>query len=393
MEEKNTTLTNDQLQSVIDILEESKNEADLLLEQIEKEHENDDNSNAPLEEGIGEYIGDGVIMPVDDDDDDDLDFNHFENIDAALDEIITNNLKDSLAANYNDLSEEEIIRFANLIMKARSNDSKKFNMYNELPVQIQDQIKQMAVDQHIPVHQRNQFYRFTAELMIDELVSDAELDALSIDLEKAMAELVPAPMEMYSEFNKEYIENEFIKVADNIREENPKTADNLLAMREGFIHAYTYENMYEVFKNNKIIKNVRRAEVLWSRTNTEYLRLAEACKFKLYALNDVLNSLLKLGYSETQSKRFITLFVYTYTNGVEDYNDEATYNDIYRNAFANYFQVNVNNLAITPDLLTDFSKEIRTNVDNMINHIDEIIAQKDAELSNKKNKRKDEYVC
>lgn len=385
METKNTILTEEQLGSVMETLEESKNETDELYAQIKAEHENNDNSNAPLEEGEGEYISNGVILPKENEDSDFLDFNHFENIDSALDDIVNDNLKDALSKNYN-MSDEEVIKFANLIMRVRAKE--KFNIFPELPKVLQSHIIDMANDEQVPVANRHKFYEFAAEMIIDELIHDAELDALSIDLEKAMRELVPAPMEMYSEFNKEYIENEFIKVAEEIREKNPKTADNLLAMRSGFIDAYTYSIMYDMLENSKIVKNVRRCEVLWNRTNTEYLRLAEACKFKLYALNDVYKSLTNIGFSDIQAKRVVTLFVYTYTNGVKDYKDENEYNDIYRNSFANYFEININNLAITPDLQTDFSKEIRKNLDRLVHDIDTVIEQKDEELSNKKKKKR-----
>lgn len=382
---ENNILTENQLDKVIDTLEEAKNETDELLTKIEKEHADDDNSNAPLEEGEAICAAPGTILP-EEDDKTFLDFNHFENIDTALDDIVNDNLKEALSSNY-DLSDDEVLKFANLIMKVRAGE-KDFNMFPELPKVLQQHIVDMTAEQKIPISQIAQFHQYMAKMIIDELIHDAELDALSIDLEKAMKELIPAPMEMYSEFNKDYIENEFLNVAEKIREENPKTADNLLAMRAGFIDAYTYSNMYEVLENSKIIKNIRRAEVLWSRTNTEYLRLANACKFKLYSLNAVAKALVNLGFSDIEAKRILTLFVYTYTNGVEDYTDETVYNDIYRNSFANYFEMNINNLAITPDLQTDFSKQIRKNLDRLCHDINTIMDEKDAELSNKKKKRR-----
>lgn len=381
--ENNTILTEEQLNEVLGTLEESKNETDELLAKIEEDHINDDNSDAPLEEGEAVYVSPGTIV-TEEDDDDFLKFSHFENIDTALDDIINDNLKTALSANY-ELSDEEVFKFANLIMRVRAGE--KFNMFPELPKVLQQQIIDATSEQNIPIPQIAQFHQYMAETIINELIHDAELDALSIDLEKAMKELIPTPMEMYSEFNRDYIENEFLNVAEKIREENPKTADNLLAMRRGFIDAYTYSNMYDVIEDNKIIKNIRRAEVLWSRTNTEYLRLANACKFKLYGLKNIHTSLMRLGFSDIEAKRIVTLFVYTYTNGVENYADENEYNDIYRNSFANYFEVNINNLAITPEIQSDFSKEIRDNLNRLSHDINTVIEQKNEELSNKKKKK------
>lgn len=379
--EGTTILSNDQLNSIVDTLSESKNETDVLLEKIEEEHSNDDNSNAPLEEGEAEYIGDGIIMG--DGDSNPLKFNHFENIDTALDEIINNNIKENLSDTY-DLSDEEVIKFANLITKVRANE--KVNVYSELPKSIKTHIDSMVEEQNVPLKNKAAVLEYTAKLVIDELISDAELDSLSIDMEQAMKELVPAPLEIYSEFNRDYIENEFLKVAEKIKEENPKTAENLLAMRRGYIDAYTYESMYETLNNSKIVKNIRRADVLWSRTNTEYLRLANICKFKLHPLDTIYKALLKLKFLDYQAKRIITLFVYTYTKGVEDYNSEDEYNDIYRNSFANYFEGNIINLSMTEKLLSEFSEQVRDNLVALCDHIDSIIYKKEEELSNKKKK-------
>lgn len=379
--EGTTILSDEQLNSVIDKLSETKNETDTLLETIELEHSNDDNSDAPLEEGEAEYIGDGILLG--DGDSKVLDFNHFENIDSSLDEIINNNIKENLSENYN-MSDEEVIKFANLIMKIRAKE--KINIYSELPQSVKAHIDAMVEEQNVPLKDRANVLEYTSKLIIEELINDAELDSLAIDMEQAMKELVPAPLEIYSEFNKDYIENEFLKVAENIKEENPKTAENLLAMRRGYIDAYTYEPMYEVFNNSKIQKNIRRAEVLWSRTNSEYLRLADVCKFKLHSLDSIYKALLKLKFLDYQAKRLITLFVYTYTNGIKDYKSEEEYNDIYRNSFANYFEGNIINLSMTGDLISDFSMQVKDNLVALCDHIDSIIYKKEEELSNKKKK-------
>ena len=97
---------------------------------------------------------------------------------------------------------------------------------------------------------------------------------------------------------------------------------------------------------------------------------------------------MALGFSDIQAKRITTLFVYTYTDKVENYHDENEYNDIYRNSFANYFEINIKNLTITEDLLTDFSKEIKNNLNKLCEHIDSVIDAKEAELSSKKKKKR-----
>lgn len=383
-----TILSCEQIASVMDTLEESRNETDAIYEQIEAKNADIDNSNAPLEEGEAEYISDGVLMTANQTAE--LQFNHFNNIDTDLDTIINDNLKDNLATKY-DMTDEEAIQFAALITDYRARSTARgidvFNVYPRLPKNLKSYIDDMVNEQQVPLKDKPKVLEFTARMILDELISDSQLDSLAIDMEQAMKELIPAPLEIYSEFNKDYIENEFLKTADKIREENPKTADNLLAMRKGYMDAYTYEPMYEIFKKSKIQKNVRRSEVLWTRTDTEYLRIAGICKFRLQALSEIHKALIKLGFTDIQSKRILTLFVYTYTDGVKDYTSEDEYNDIYRNSFANYFQGNIINLVMAGHLLSDFSKQVKDNLMALCNHIDSTIEAKEEELSNKKKKK------
>lgn len=377
-----TILSDEDINSIANTLSESKNETDSLLDKIEEEYKDYDNSNDPLEEGISEYISDGTLMETDDSNI--LEFDHFKNIDSDLNDIISDNIKENLSDKY-DISDEEAVKFANLITKVRAKEN--INIYPELPAKLKEQLDLMVDKKNIPLKNRAAVLEYTAKSIIEELINDAELDTLAIDMEKAMKELVPMPLEIYSEVNKEYIEDEFLKIAEKIKDETPKTAENLLNMRRGYIDGYTYGPMYEMFKNPKIQKNIRRCDVLWSRTNTEYLRLAEACKFKLHPLNTIYNALIKLNFLDYQAKRLITLFVYTYTNNVADYKSEEEYNDIYRNAFANYFEGNIINLVIVKNNPSDFSKQVMNNLVELCDYIDRAISAKEEELSNNKKKK------
>lgn len=378
------SITDEEVLKVATMVEDSKNETDSLLDIIEKEYENYDNSNDPLEEGTSQYVNDGILMG-DPDEDKKFEFDHFNNIDTDIEEIINKNLPENLGKNYN-LSDEDTIKFASVITRIRAKE--KFNVYSELPDELKQHIDAIVMEQDLSMVDKIKAKNAVAKMVLEDLIADAELDSISIDLEKAMKELIPGPVELYSEFNKDYIENDLIDIAEKLKEEHPKKAENLLGMRKGYIDAYTYEPLYELLNNGKIVKNIRRAEVLWSRTDCEYLRLAGICKFKLHPLETLRKSLINLGFNDIQAKRIITLFVYTYTNGVIDYNSENEYNDIYRNSFANYFEINIINLSLTNGGTSEFSKEIIENLTQLCNKIDTIIEQKEAELSNKKKKKK-----
>lgn len=373
----NSTLTNEQLDQVVNKLKETR--TDNLPVDIEF-IDTYDNSNDPLEEGQGRYISDGVII----EDDTNIDFDHFENLNINLDKYVDDTIKENVSKNY-DLTEEESIKFISAINRVRNNEN--FNVYDELPEAIKEQINHLVDQQGLQSTQRKMLLSMTAKELVKQIIADSELDSLSLDLEEAMRTLVPTPLEMYSETNREYIENEFPKVAENLKEKYPEKAQNLLNMRDGFIHAYTFETMYESLKNSKIIKNIRRSEVIWNRIDTEYKKVAGVCKFKLYSLSDLVNSLQIVGFTKTQAHRIATLFVYTYTKDIDDYKDSEQYDDIYRNSFANYFEMNIMNLAMSPDLASDFSKNIKNNLVALCEHVDTLISEREAELSNNKKKR------
>lgn len=340
-----------------------------------------DNSNDKLEEGEGIYISDGVIMEASNN----KEFDHFENIDSTIDSLIEDNIKTNLSDKYN-LSEDDALQLLLLINKVRSDE--KINVYENLPDVMKQKINDMANEEQIPTKNKKAFLNFAADSLIREFINDMELDAISIDFEKALAELVPTPSEMYSETNREYIENEFVKVAEKIEKDEPAKAKNLLDMRKGFIDAYKFEPMYELLNNSKVLKNIRRCNKIWSRIESEYLSIANVCKFTLYPLADIEFALKKIGFNTVDSKRLITLFVYTYTNGINDYKDPEEYNNIYRNSFANYFEANIKNLALSPNLTSDFSKEIKENINKLVSTINDNIMKAEVELSNKKSKKR-----
>lgn len=392
----NTILTNDQIDQIVSKLEDTRNENDKLMEQIEEEHKDEDNSSFPLEEGKGQYIGDGIIIG-DGDESSDVDFSHFDNIDSNIDDLIESNLKETLGDKFN-MSETDVLKFNNIISRVRKNE--KFNIFGELPNSLKEYINSLLNEQGIAFKDRLSYANSMAKMFIDELISDVEFDSVSIDLEKAINELLPTPVEMYSETNKDYIENEFLKTVDKIKEELKTETDpekiekltnisnNLLGMRQGYIDAYTYEPMYNLFKDFKILNKIRKAEKLWKITNEKYLKIAGKCKFKLYSLEDVRTSLINLNISKETATRVTALFVYAYTNNIEDYKDEKEYDDIYRNSFANYFESNVKNLAISNTLASEFSKEIKKNLFDLCNHIEASVAEREKELSINKKKRR-----
>ena len=79
---------------------------------------------------------------------------------------------------------------------------------------------------------------------------------------------------------------ENIKFSDNLNRSDKITEINRLfekqfgmdifalkVLQTKYIDAYTYEPMYNLFKDFKILNKVRKAEKLWKLTNEEYLKM------------------------------------------------------------------------------------------------------------------------
>ena len=318
-------------------------------------------------------------------DSDDIDTTAAEEM---LEKMIDENIQDVLVDKYG-LEGEDAMKFANTIIAIRHNRPVK-DLYDTLPEQLRTQIDTVTEQQgvNLPKGMSKKTYKNNlSRVILKDLIHEMEYEA--IDLEKAMNDLVPTPTELYSETNRELIEDKFPEAAEKIKETDPERARKLMDMRQGFIDAYKFEPMYEVLKNTKVIKSVRRCENIWSRIDQQYVKMAGVCKFNLYPLIDIATAISKLGFTETQAKRITTLFVYTYTDGMENFTTKEEYNDIYKNSFANYFEANMINLSISPEMITDFSKIIKENLTNLSNHIDTVISEREAELSNKKKKEGD----
>ena len=322
-------------------------------------------------------------MPVNDEEDDE--FSDLDNIDIDVEELLQESIKTEMSNKF-DLSDEDTLKFATVINRVRANED--FNVYKELPDPIKENINKAMDEEGIAKSDRYLYLNNFARMLIEEIISDSEFNALSIDLEKAMGEVLPTPLEMYSETNRDYIENKFLEVAEKIKEEDPDRAQNLINMRLGYIHAYNFDNMYDTLDNTNVINKIRKASKSWNRIDNEYKLLAGKCKFKLYPLNETKNDLIKIGLGKESAEKLCALFVYTYIEDTDDIIDETIYNDIYRNSFANYFEMNMRNLALMKTPVTDFSKEIKDNIVKLSSYIDKRVSERETELLNNKKKRR-----
>ena len=164
------TLTDDQLKQVVSTLEETKSDTDKELEQIEKDCADEDNSNAPLEEGAGQYVSDGVIMPVNDEDEND-EFSNLDNIDIDVEGLLQESIKSEMSNKF-DLSDEDTLKFASVINRVRANED--FNVYKELPDSIKENINKTMDEEGIAKSDRYLYLNSFARMLIEEIISDSE---------------------------------------------------------------------------------------------------------------------------------------------------------------------------------------------------------------------------
>lgn len=367
--EKNT-ITETQLESVKEVLSNNRTDSTDNIDSTDVDTELLEGEMIVNENGLSSMI-------------DPVDYSELDKLDEEADKLFEEAVNQRINSQF-DLTDEEAIKFAEIINSIRN--GKGYN-FNNLPKSVKDIITERLNEEGIPLKDHYMYRNTIGKIFLEEMISNTEIETASIDLEEAMKELMPAPTELYSETNREYIEVKFVEVAEKIKEEDPVRAQRLLDMRKGFIDSYELTPMKELMKDSKIISNIRKCSKLWKRVDKEYKKVAGVCKFTLYPLNHLVECLQRFDVEKESAMRLIALFVYTYTKGIENYKDENEYNDIYRNAFANYFEMNIRNLSTSKNVVTDFSKLVKSNILDLSKELDEIINNRISELETERNKK------
>lgn len=357
------TITEDQLDQLLD---EVNKAGDPNLDEAKKLAEN---SNEDIDTIQAEFDNEtGSILPVYTERNV-VNFSKLENLDKSLDELIENNLSDSISSEL-DLSDEDAIKFAKVLSRVRNNE--KFNIYKELPRQIQEMVlKMLDITNSIDEMKNAKQLNHVAKILIDQLIADSEMDQLSIEIDKVFDELeLPSFTDLYNDIVDESINVDFEKA----KEQHPESAELIDKMTNGYKAACSFALMEEALKTD--INKIRKAENSFKILNNKYRKAATESKYKLFDMEDIRDDLIRFGYSKETATRLLVAFLVTY--------DGTDPNDLFMNTYTFFFENNMKSLYTIGKNVTKTGARLIENTNNFVEKMNKLVDERIAELKSHK---------
>ena len=399
-----TTLTDEELESVIAVAEESN---DGKLDHIKATTEVD--INAELESSV--VSGTGIMG------------NHAVVIgeantgssymEKAISEIIENGGQIpeqspiKLPDNGN-MNEEDMLGFVTLISKYKKD--KNHPVYKNMPESMKETVRQLAIANGIPASGWNQ----VACMILEEFINDSNIDEAFVDLEREIDKALemPSVVDLYSEHTKNVMETYIPEMANRIRDEFPDKAERLIAVRDAFIRSYTFSFAKESYiTNSRVRKMIRRWDREYKNALENFNYLNSKSNFKMNDATQLIEVLGDVLYIEPHQ------IAYTHNESGEDVPEryqklidlDITTQDIYQFCIlicescrnlnpddvvdASYMYYMIKNIIVlkhTQEAKTDFAIELINNICDTITFIrnkeDEFNESVDKSKSGKKHK-------
>lgn len=312
------------------------------------------------------------------------------------DEDVENRVKDNLSGIMN-LPEMEMIEFCSLITKYRK-DKNMPNVYSQLPQTFKEMISQLCMEQKIPFTE----YNHMAKMFLDEIVSQAEMDEVFIDIEKSLNEAlkIPTIADMYSEHTNEVMNVKIPEIIEKIKDTEPENAKMLESVREQFQKAYSLELLREHYETNARTRKLMRRD--WNdpiRFCDEFNLKNDHSKFKMPDCRSIGPALYRVFLKEEHEEdsriakmkiedkdlnKFAILFCRSCIN--------MNPSELLDAAYMYYALKNITMLNLTNESKTDFAAELINNICDIIEFVrakeEEFDASSAAESNKRKRKRK-----
>lgn len=392
-------MTNDEINSLVKMTEESTPEEVIKMREsvadtseIEDEEISPEIKNISLDSSYEDLIGqDGELLKESNislfDVDDET--SHLQLSDEDVNDRIKENLDGFL-----DLPEIEMVEFCNFISKYRRDKDKYPDVFSQLPQTLKTMIINLAIEQHVPFTEHNRM----AKMFLDEIVSQAEMDEVFVDIEKSLNEAlkIPTIADMYSEHTNEVMNVKIPEIIEKIKDTEPENAKMLEDIRGVFQKAYSLCDLKSHYEENaRTRKFMRRDWDKFVRFCDEFNLKNSRSKFKMPDCRSISPALARvfiteehepesriaqMNITEKDISKFIILFCRTFSN-----TDPSKLIDA---AYMYYALKNIAMLNLTNETKTDFAVELINNICDIIEFVRTKEEEFDASGATKSNKRK-----
>ena len=296
-----------------------------------------------------------------------------------------------------DLPEVEMIEFCSLITKYRK-DKNIPNVYSQLPQTFKNMISNLCLEQKIPFTE----YNHMAKMFLDEIVSQAEMDEVFIDIEKSLNEAlkIPTIADMYSEHTNEVMNVKIPEIIEKIKDTEPENAKMLESVREQFQKAYSLELLREHYEMTARTRKFMRRD--WEdpiRFCDEFNLKNDHSKFKMPDCRSIGPALCRVFLKEDHeegsriaemkvTEKDLNKFAILFCRSCMNLNPS----ELLDAAYMYYALKNITMLNLTNETKTDFAVELINNICDIIEFVrakeEEFDASSAAESNKRKRKRK-----
>lgn len=285
-------------------------------------------------------------------------------------EINTEVFAENVKAIFPDVSKEGINKLLNVVNKYRS--GVKFSYFNELPDFAKKHINEFAINSAPVGADRNSIQRLKnilAKELFNTFITQNYSTKAFKDISKFTTNEINKAKEILgvdksindynSKIRNEY-EVTFLEKADELDksddEKDKEKAEKYRKVSRMFTQSYTYEDMYEAYKNRKIkVKNIQIDK--FARTCQEFNRKYYTSNLNItdiFSTINVLNRVLDKKYDIVAIQKFIVAFI--------NYTKFFSPNNIDEHVFMYYF---INNIMILDVNISEhevFNELIKENI-------------------------------
>ena len=257
----------------------------------------------------------------------------FDKVRTELD-ITEESVKDSLGVVFPNFKEEDVPVFLNALNKYRKKE--KVSYFNLLPESMKNGIDAIVGQSQIGYASQREARNYVIEGLFEQIIQDNYSNKIVTDLNQSLEESYKQLYEDtkgdFSKYNnnQRYIyETYLLEYADKIQEEDSEKADLCRKIHDKFVESYTYEDMYNLYKNTGKLR-VKKIEVeKFEKSCLSWLYKYSNHKMVINNLSDtfpVLKSeLAEFRFSDDTLKKFIVIFTKYSMNMSPDNVDEHVY--------------------------------------------------------------------
>ena len=393
-EDNGYKLSNEDLDSIVEVLEENAN----TNEDIKRMRDivgNETPETLNDEEVVGEVTYDNETGAVVNAHEVESETREMKTADLSLSDLVDNYeptslpiLDDEIKKQFSEdmnLSDSDIAQLLNVLHRHQSGE--KFNAFNILPDSIKDIIRKSAAE--LGLSGRDQINFFT-KTMLDQFITDAQFNKEVVDFEEALKkELnIPSLVDLHAEYTREAMEKEMLENADKFEAAGAvEKAEALRRVSAAFTSSYTYDKVYKVLETNRKVR---------SRLAKDIEKYKSFCNDFVYKFRDTQFNIHDIALCAKTLKRVMTgrsdeeiiMFVNCVWKSIEPLDTSVLENNIY----AYYVIKNIMALDYTEaDAKTDFTNEVIHNIDLVMDKINEYVqakAEYDAKVEEERKAKK-----